>query len=214
MLEVGNASAIESQIRSGSCQPVGKKRKITSDQDEDTIPEDTIPVDDDAESMRLMFNLLENQKEPVKLEDHPVARLKNLVTLADKYDLALVTRLLMQVLWDGIEKSDKSAFKVYQVAVALKLGALARYAVYRFGKTERPEKFSWAVIQELGLEAYSSRAKVLRHARAEQLIYKGLQNSHLTQLDKYTCGYSRILDLRSCISYLPYPSFKTELSHP
>jgi hypothetical protein len=161
MLEVGNASAIESQIPSGSSQPVGKKRKTTSDQDEDTIPKDTIPVDDDAESMRLMFNLLENQKEPVKLEDHPVARLKNLVTLADKYDLALVTRLLMQVLWDGIEKSDKSAFKVYQVAVALKLGALARYAVYRFGKTERPEKFSWAVIQELGLEAYSALTKAV-----------------------------------------------------
>ncbi|KAG7531082.1 hypothetical protein FFLO_04576 [Filobasidium floriforme] len=124
-----------------------KRRRIEPTQD------NTIPLDDDFGPLNFLFKLLDGSLGLLK--DYNRHHIMGVKSLADKYELPLVTRLLGERLWQEVAEGTYYPIWAYAIAMRMQRRALARYALRCMPKnTRRPHKWSLSTAQIVGVDAW------------------------------------------------------------
>jgi hypothetical protein len=148
MLSMGTPSLDRADDDDG--QP--KDTRGRSEKDEGKV----IVIDDDGETMALMFLLLQGTDRPeFDLDYWTDSEMKGIKIVADKYDMPTVPSLLAECLWVTVSTAGSyDLLRAFAVAVHFGQQHLARYACSQIEEPKPPSQFSWETAQELGFEAY------------------------------------------------------------
>ena len=119
--------------------------------------QEELPVDDDAATLKCMFDLLTDPKRLKMTEESKPSTWVKTLEIADKYDYSLYESIFLGRVWEWAAEGDWKALRVFGIAVELKHEALALYAARTYGDyalEERiypPVRWSLGVVENLGL---------------------------------------------------------------
>lgn len=121
--------------------------------------QEELPVDDDAVTLKCMFDLLTNPKSS-KMTEAQLSTWLGTLKIADKYDYSIYEPIFIGRLWEWAAKGDTSALWVFGIAVELKHEALALYAACLYGdytsekRITSPAEWSLTTVENLGFRAW------------------------------------------------------------